>query len=389
MQVIKKGDVLLYQGNRKWKKRYAVLHASHELIIFKDSSRKKTICSVLLQSDGCSVVEAHDSEERSFMQINTGNSSLRLTTKDPFQFKKWHDALLASQRAVKQQPNVLLQASGSLQQQFPPMAAEQQGTTNQPEASQPSSSIRLRKPSVSLRSTASQFMEDEDTIIERDLPMNQWESQLSLDGSLNCGGQIRWRKDKLLARGGGGSVFRGSVQLNSADWQRCVIKVIRLPVEAGANDCEDCTTGIRRAICSAMQYIHTRQPPVIHRDINGWNIMVLRGTANFMAPELLAPENEQDPARYSAKSDIWAFGCTVYLMVTGGRPHTDCQNMLAMARRLSEVHGAPRLPEITAISKDLRDFYSRCTAWTREDRWSAERLLRHGFLADQKDYTQL
>uniref|UniRef100_A0A1I8H3I2 Protein kinase domain-containing protein n=1 Tax=Macrostomum lignano TaxID=282301 RepID=A0A1I8H3I2_9PLAT len=224
--------------------------------------QEKTICSVLLQSDGCSVVEAHDSDERSFMQMNTGNSSLRLTTKDPFQFKKWHDALLASLHAVQQQPN-----------------------------------------------------------------MPAWESQLSLDGSLNCGGQMRWRKDKLLARGGGGSVFRGSVQLNSADWQRCVIKVIRLPMEAGADGCEDCTTGIRRAvdgeqnlcdlshqnivqflgivqtvdqfkvclfmelldgdtlesiiggnpmtdqsqmrsicgqICSAMQYIHTRQPPVIH-----------------------------------------------------------------------------------------------------------------------------
>uniref|UniRef100_A0A1I8H2R2 Protein kinase domain-containing protein n=1 Tax=Macrostomum lignano TaxID=282301 RepID=A0A1I8H2R2_9PLAT len=161
-------------------------------------------------------------------------------------------------------------------------------------------------------------------------------------------------------------------------------------------------------ICRALLYLHSRQPPVIHRDINCSNIIVCannsriklidfglsirleqivsrhssfpeapKGTLNFMAPELLgiaASECEQ----YSRESDIWAFGCSVFQMASGTEPFSKVKSFWEMARHL-ERSGAPALPD--GRSAELRDFYSRCTARDRRERKSAQELLEHEFLA--------
>uniref|UniRef100_A0A1I8GDR7 Protein kinase domain-containing protein n=1 Tax=Macrostomum lignano TaxID=282301 RepID=A0A1I8GDR7_9PLAT len=166
-----------------------------------------------------------------------------------------------------------------------------------------------------------------------------------------------------------------------------------------------------KQICRALLYLHSRQPPVIHRDINCSNIIVCadntriklidfglsikleqsvshiltstqspKGTLNFMAPELLGA-GESDSVQYSRESDIWAFGCSVYQMVSGARPFADARNFLGMAQ-LIERRGAPVLPD--GRSAELRDFHSRCTAKDRRRRKSAQELLEHEFLTDRK-----
>uniref|UniRef100_A0A1I8GSA2 non-specific serine/threonine protein kinase n=1 Tax=Macrostomum lignano TaxID=282301 RepID=A0A1I8GSA2_9PLAT len=115
-------------------------------------------------------------------------------------------------------------------------------------------------------------------------------------------------------------------------------------------------------ICSALSYMHGREPPVIHRDINCSNMIVCladkriklidfglsikleqavshvtastsspKGTLNFLAPELLSPDDPAAGPRYSRKSDIWAFGCSVYQMASGSRPYSTAVNFLQMA----------------------------------------------------------
>ncbi|PAA70845.1 hypothetical protein BOX15_Mlig002601g1, partial [Macrostomum lignano] len=162
-----------------------------------------------------------------------------------------------------------------------------------------------------------------------------------------------------------------------------------------------------KQICSALLYMHSQEPPVIHRDINCTNIIVLvgnsriklidfglsikleqsvshisassqtpKGTLNFMAPELLG-SGESDKTLYSKSADIWAFGCSVFQMATGARPHADTRSLLKMAMKLSN-DGAPALS--ADCSPDLQDFYSCCTAKDRTLRKSAAHLMRHRFL---------
>uniref|UniRef100_A0A1I8HIH6 Protein kinase domain-containing protein n=1 Tax=Macrostomum lignano TaxID=282301 RepID=A0A1I8HIH6_9PLAT len=169
-------------------------------------------------------------------------------------------------------------------------------------------------------------------------------------------------------------------------------------------------------ICRALLYLHSRQPPVIHRDINCSNIIVCaentriklidfglsikleqsvshisastqspKGTLNFMAPELLGA-GESDSVQYSRESDIWAFGCSVFQMTSGARPFSKCSNPWAVPELLKKS-GAPALPD--GRSAELRDFYSRCTAKDRRRRRSAQELLGHEFLTGGKLKTRL
>uniref|UniRef100_A0A1I8HB75 Protein kinase domain-containing protein n=1 Tax=Macrostomum lignano TaxID=282301 RepID=A0A1I8HB75_9PLAT len=169
-------------------------------------------------------------------------------------------------------------------------------------------------------------------------------------------------------------------------------------------------------ICRALLYLHSRQPPVIHRDINCSNMIVRadntriklidfglsikleqsvshmsastqspKGTLNFMAPELLGA-GESDSVQYSRESDIWAFGCSVFQMASGARPFANARSFLEMAQ-LIDRKGAPALPN--GRSAELRDFYSRCTAKDRKRRRSAQELLGHEFLTGGKLKTRL
>uniref|UniRef100_A0A1I8FK12 Protein kinase domain-containing protein n=1 Tax=Macrostomum lignano TaxID=282301 RepID=A0A1I8FK12_9PLAT len=157
-------------------------------------------------------------------------------------------------------------------------------------------------------------------------------------------------------------------------------------------------------ICRALLYLHSRQPPVIHRDINCSNIIVCadntriklidfglsikleqsslpKGTLNFMAPELLGA-GESDSVQYSRESDIWAFG--LLGLPDGVRreaPFANAKSLLEMAQ-LIDRKGAPALPD--GRSAELRDFYSRCTAKDRRRRRPAQELLEHEFLTGRK-----
>uniref|UniRef100_A0A1I8HJF1 Protein kinase domain-containing protein n=1 Tax=Macrostomum lignano TaxID=282301 RepID=A0A1I8HJF1_9PLAT len=164
-----------------------------------------------------------------------------------------------------------------------------------------------------------------------------------------------------------------------------------------------------KQICSALLYLHSQQPPVIHRDINCTNIIVLadgtdrlklidfglsikleqsvshisastspKGTLNFMAPELLG-DGESESVQYSRESDIWAFGCSVYQMAIGARPFATAKNLLQLVRLLDQ-NGAPLLQTgQQSCSQELLDFYSLCTAKDRKARISAEALMKHKF----------
>uniref|UniRef100_A0A1I8GZP9 Protein kinase domain-containing protein n=1 Tax=Macrostomum lignano TaxID=282301 RepID=A0A1I8GZP9_9PLAT len=169
-------------------------------------------------------------------------------------------------------------------------------------------------------------------------------------------------------------------------------------------------------LAEALNYIHTRRPPVIHRDVNCNNVMIRPddtlklidfglstclqpledassacgstvnstassrhqlGTVGFLAPEILYRKEKLGVAQYSAQSDIWAFGCTVYQMATGQAPYYSSQPAVYIYRVVKQ--GAPQLPK-AAYSEELRQFYHGCVCKDRRRRFTAGDLLQHNFL---------
>uniref|UniRef100_A0A8I6X143 Protein kinase domain-containing protein n=2 Tax=Hordeum vulgare subsp. vulgare TaxID=112509 RepID=A0A8I6X143_HORVV len=137
---------------------------------------------------------------------------------------------------------------------------------------------------------------------------------------------------------------------------------------------------------------------MVHGDIKGRNVVVgadgrakladfgcaraaadtkqpFGGTPTFMAPEVARGEEQGPPA------DVWALGCTVLEMATGGRiPWADADdNVLAVLRRIGFTDAVPEVPQW--LSPEAKDFLERCLRRRASDRATVAQLLEHPFVA--------
>ncbi|PKA61472.1 Mitogen-activated protein kinase kinase kinase ANP1 [Apostasia shenzhenica] len=150
-----------------------------------------------------------------------------------------------------------------------------------------------------------------------------------------------------------------------------------------------------RQILLALSYLHSNG--IAHCDVKGRNVLlcsngcvkladfgcarvvgggdngVVMGTPAFMAPEVARGEEQ------SFAGDIWALGCTVVEMATGGSPWPEISDPVAAIHRIGFSSDVPAMP--AWVSGDAKDFVSRCLMRDPKQRWTAEELLRHPFMA--------
>ncbi|KAF9922566.1 hypothetical protein FBU30_007317 [Linnemannia zychae] len=151
-----------------------------------------------------------------------------------------------------------------------------------------------------------------------------------------------------------------------------------------------------RQILLGLAYLHTHNPPIIHRDlkcdnifINGNNgqlkigdlgLAVVRhrthvssvlGTPEFMAPELY-------DEKYDEKVDIYAFGMCVLEMVTKDYPYAECTNQAQIYRKVSQGIKPQALDNVQ--DPEIREFIDRCLDHDATTRPSAQELLDSEFL---------
>ncbi|CAN0901723.1 Probable serine/threonine-protein kinase WNK4 [Linum grandiflorum] len=146
-----------------------------------------------------------------------------------------------------------------------------------------------------------------------------------------------------------------------------------------------------RQVLEGLVYLHSHDPPVIHRDLKCDNIFVnghlgqvkigdlglaallqdsqsahrVIGTPEFMAPELY----EED---YNELVDVYSFGMCVLEMITAEFPYTECANPAQIYKKVTSVSKALFLMRF--------DMLLRCLV-TAKERVSARELLLDPFVA--------
>ncbi|MEN8242848.1 MAG: serine/threonine-protein kinase, partial [Chloroflexota bacterium] len=165
---------------------------------------------------------------------------------------------------------------------------------------------------------------------------------------------------------------------------------------------------IGAAICDALQYLHTRQPPILHRDLKPGNIKInphgtvylvdfglakiVKGTqatttgARAMTPGYSSPE-QYGTARTDERSDIYSLGATLYAALTNTIPED------GLARAMEQADLTPVRKRNPRVSRRLAIVIERALQVHPEDRYqSADEfkldLLQASSSTKQLQYTE-
>ncbi|KAK9091898.1 hypothetical protein Syun_026809 [Stephania yunnanensis] len=150
-----------------------------------------------------------------------------------------------------------------------------------------------------------------------------------------------------------------------------------------------------RQVLWGLDYMHTHEPCVIHRDLNCSNVFIngnvgqvkigdlglaaivgkshlahsVLGTPEFMAPELY----EED---YTELVDIYSFGMMVLELVTVEIPYSECDSIAKIYKKVTAGVKPQALNKVK--DQEVRDFIEKCLGKPRE-RPSASELLEDPF----------
>ncbi|GMH28481.1 hypothetical protein Nepgr_030324 [Nepenthes gracilis] len=150
-----------------------------------------------------------------------------------------------------------------------------------------------------------------------------------------------------------------------------------------------------RQILEGLLYLHSHDPPVIHRDLKCDNIFIngnqgevkigdlglaailfksyaahCVGTPEFMAPEVYAEQ-------YNELVDIYSFGMCVLEMVTFEYPYSECTHPAQIYKKVISGKKPNALYRVT--DPEVRQFVEKCLA-TLSRRLPASELLKDTFL---------
>uniref|UniRef100_A0A3B4BGE3 Protein kinase domain-containing protein n=1 Tax=Periophthalmus magnuspinnatus TaxID=409849 RepID=A0A3B4BGE3_9GOBI len=111
-------------------------------------------------------------------------------------------------------------------------------------------------------------------------------------------------------------------------------------------------------ILKGLQFLHSRSPPIIHRDLKCDNIFITGPTASIKigdlglatlkknsfaksvigTPEFMAPEMYEE--KYDEGVDVYAFGMCILEMATSEYPYSECQNAAQIYKKVTNVYSA-------------------------------------------------
>ncbi|KAJ8486453.1 hypothetical protein OPV22_018938 [Ensete ventricosum] len=167
------------------------------------------------------------------------------------------------------------------------------------------------------------------------------------------GGSLREPAVRRYAR----SILRGLHCVHSRGYAHCDVKLQNILVDRRGGDVKIADFGLAQRIGDK---------------IHGGAGAGIRGTPLYMSPESAAR------GECGAPADIWSLGCAVAEMVSG-RPAWGCGDGWELLYRIGFGDQLPEIPSV--LSEEGKDFLARCFVKDPEERWTAEMLLQHPFVA--------
>ncbi|MBI1854696.1 MAG: serine/threonine protein kinase, partial [Chloroflexi bacterium] len=165
---------------------------------------------------------------------------------------------------------------------------------------------------------------------------------------------------------------------------------------------EDDAVMVGAAICDALTYLHTRKPPILHRDIKPGNVKitpeghiflvdfglakVVQGSqatttgARAMTPGYSPPE-QYGTARTDPRTDIYSLGATLYAALCGMIPED------GLARAMDNAQLTPLRKRNTKISRRLAAAIEKAMAIDPADRFQLPDEFKKALL-NSKSRTQ-
>lgn len=158
---------------------------------------------------------------------------------------------------------------------------------------------------------------------------------------------------------------------------------------------------LRQATLGMLQgldYLHLHNPPIIHRDIKGANVLVDKdfgikltdfgcskrcdvstsfttiGSIPWMAPEVISQQNG-----YGRKADIWSLGCTIIELASAETPWGKgaFDNVMFALKRIGLSEEIPHIPE--DLPSKLQHLVRSCLTRNADARPTTTELVYHDF----------
>ncbi len=179
---------------------------------------------------------------------------------------------------------------------------------------------------------------------------------------------------------------------------------LRQRMERAGNISEDDAVLMGAAMCDALTYLHTRKPPILHRDLKPGNVKitpdghiflvdfglakVLHGSqatttgARAMTPGYSPPE-QYGTARTDPRTDIYSLGATIYAALTGIIPED------GLARAMDNTQLTPLRKRNNKVTKRMAAAVEKAMAIDPGDRYQNAEEFKRALLGSKSKTQRL
>ncbi|XP_066876801.1 serine/threonine-protein kinase WNK4 isoform X4 [Kogia breviceps] len=155
-----------------------------------------------------------------------------------------------------------------------------------------------------------------------------------------------------------------------------------------------------RQILRGLHFLHSRVPPILHRDLKCDNVFITGPTgsvkigdlglatlkrASFAksvigTPEFMAPEMYEE--KYDEAVDVYAFGMCMLEMATSEYPYSECQNAAQIYRKVTSGRKPNSFYKVKM--PEVKEIIEGCIRTDKNERFTIQDLLAHAFFREER-----
>ncbi|XP_057716912.1 serine/threonine-protein kinase WNK4 [Corythoichthys intestinalis] len=152
-------------------------------------------------------------------------------------------------------------------------------------------------------------------------------------------------------------------------------------------------------ILKGLHFLHSRSPPILHRDLKCDNVFITGPSASVKigdlglatlkkasfaksvigTPEFMAPEMYEE--KYDEAVDVYAFGMCILEMATSEYPYSECQNAAQIYRKVTNGIKPDSFSKVTI--PELKEIIEGCIRTNSSERFTVQDLLDQRFFQAQ------